>query len=187
MQRSTAAALAAILAQPGRQALAAPGRSGIELARLSAQRSDEGVLLSYEVRFDLSRDIEQALYKGLSVVFVAEAEVHKSRWYWTDQVVATATRRWRLAYQPLTRQWRLSFDGLSRHYSRLSEVLEVLRHGIQWRIADALPGSDSEDYYVDFVFKLDTSELPRPMQFGLGGQSDWDLIVQRRTSVPLPR
>jgi hypothetical protein len=140
------------------------------------------------VRLELPRDIEQALNKGIAVVFVAEAEVFRSRWYWMDQPRATAPRRWRLAYQPLTRHWRLSFDGLSRQYNRMSDALDVIRRASAWQIADGvLPPNDNQDHYVDFSFKLDTDELPRPLQIGLGGAFDAPLQVQRRVGVPLPR
>jgi hypothetical protein len=188
LQRSASALLAAYLAQTGRPARAdTTAKPGLELRKLAVQRSEDGLLLSYDVRFDLPRDIEQALGKGIAVVFVAETQVARSRWYWTDLVHANATRRWRLAYQPLTRQWRLSFDGLSRHYTRLSDALDVMRRSNQWRIADPLPAGDAPDYYVDFSFKLDTDELPRPLQIGLGGlggDADWQLAVQRRVAVP---
>lgn len=185
LQRSASALLAATLAQAGRSVHAeSAAHPGAELVKLSMQRSDDGLLLSYDVRFDLPRDLEQALSKGVAVVFVAQAELFRPRWYWTDQTRATATRRWRLAFQPLTRRWRLSFDGLSRHYPSLSEALDALRRTDRWRIADALPAGDDQEYYVDFSFKLDTDELPRPLQIGLGGQSDWRLAVERRTALP---
>ncbi|MBC7037438.1 DUF4390 domain-containing protein, partial [Salmonella enterica subsp. enterica serovar Enteritidis] len=69
-----------------------PTHHSLELDRLSVQRSDEGLLLSYSVRLDLPKDLEQALSKGVAVVFVAEAEVFRSRWYWTDQSRGSATR-----------------------------------------------------------------------------------------------
>jgi Domain of unknown function (DUF4390) len=188
LQRSASALLAACMAQAGWPARAdTASRSGLELSKLAVQRNEDGLLLSYDVRFDMPRDIEQALGKGIAVVFVAEATLFRDRWYWIDEVRTVATRRWRLAYQPLTRQWRLSFDGLSRHYVRLGDALDALRRTNQWRIADALPTGDTQDYYVDFSFKLDTDELPRPLQIGLGGQSEWQLAVQRRTAVPPSR
>jgi hypothetical protein len=187
LQRSASALLTASLAPAGTSALAQSARNGIDLTKLTAQNQEDGLFLSYDVRFDLPHDIEQALSKGIAVVFVAEAEVFRTRWYWTDQSRNTTTRRWRLAYQPLTRQWRVSFDGLSRHYSKLTDALDALRRGTQWRIGEALPSNDDQDYYVDFSFKLDTNELPRPMQIGLGGQTDWNLSVQRRVGIPLPR
>jgi hypothetical protein len=154
-------------------------RLGVELVALSAQQSDEGVLLNYAVRFELSRDIEQALRRGVAVVFVAQAELMRSRWYWLDESRAVATRRWRLGYQPLTRQWRLNVDGLSRHFSQLSEALDVVRRGTRWRIADAVTPGDEPEHHVDFSFKLDTDELPRPLQIGLGTPTSWDLSAQR--------
>ena len=62
-----------------------------------------------------------------------------------------------------------------------------MTRGSNWRIADALPNGDEQDYYVDFKFKLDTDELPRPLQLGFGGQSEWDLAIERRISVPPSR
>ena len=40
---------------------------------------------------------------------------------------------------------------------------------------------------MDFSFRLDTDELPRPLQIGLGGLTDWTLDVQRRAWVPALR
>lgn len=156
------------------------GRNGIELSALYAQQSEEGVLLSYAVRFELSREIEQALSRGVAVVFVAQAELLRSRWYWMDQSRALATRRWRLGYQPLTRQWRLNIDGLSRHFTQLNDALDVVRKGTRWRIADAVPAGEESDHHIEFSLKLDTDELPRPLQIGLGTPTGWDLSVQRR-------
>ena len=159
----------------------------VELTQLRVQRGDDGLLLSYEVRLELPRDIELALSKGITVTFVAEAELFRSRWYWMDQSRAVATRRWRLAYQPLTRHWRLSIDGLSRPYNRLADALDVIRRASEWRVADALPANDNQDHYIDFSFRLDTEELPRPLQLGLGGDLDGRVQVERRVGVPLPR
>ena len=185
--RSTSALWTAALASTGGGAWAAWANSGAELARLLAQQDEDGLTLSYEVRFDLHHDVEQMLSKGIAVVFLAQAEVFERRWYWTDRRIASATRRWRLAYQPLTRQWRLNFDGFSRPYSRLSEALEVLRQGSRWLIAEQLGDAAPADCYVDFRFQLDANELPRPLQIGLGGQADWTLQIERRVGVTSAR
>ncbi|MCH8179281.1 MAG: DUF4390 domain-containing protein [Proteobacteria bacterium] len=177
-------ALAGAVASAQQAARAEPGgRNDVELTSLSAQQSEEGVLLSYAVRFEPSRELEQALTRGVAVVFVAQAELLRNRWYWADQPRGLATRRWRLGYLPLTRQWRLNADGLSRQFTRLSDALDVVKRGSRWRIADAVAAGDEADHYVEFSFKLDTDELPRPLQIGLGTATGWDLSVQRR--VPL--
>jgi hypothetical protein len=80
----------------------------------------------------------------------------------------------------------LSQDGLSRHYPRLADALDVIRRTERWRIADAVPPND-DDHYVDFSFKLDTAELPRPLQIGFGGQSEWKMGTERRIIIPPSR
>lgn len=189
LQRSASALLSAALAQTGLAAHAqtAAGHSSIELTQLQAERSDEGLVLSYTVRLELPKDVEDALLKGVAVVFVAEAELFRSRWYWSDKRKGGATRRWRLAFQPLTRRWRLSFDGLSRYYNTLPEALGVMQRATRWRIADNIAASDERDYHIDFTFKLDTDELPRPLQIGLAIQSDWNIAVQRQINVNTSR
>ncbi|MBI5924983.1 MAG: DUF4390 domain-containing protein [Aquabacterium sp.] len=188
LKSSASALLAATMAPAGRLAHAeTPGHRSVELDKLAIMHTDEGVLLSYSARFDLPRDLELALSKGIAVVFVAEANVFRKRWYWTDQPKGETTRRWRLAYQPLTRRWKLNLDGLSRHYATLNEALDALRRTDRWRIADPIAGADDQDCYVDFSFRLDTDELPRPLQIGLGGLLDWNLDVQRRAWVPALR
>lgn len=159
----------------------------IDLKQTQVSRADDGLFLTYDVRFDLPREVEDALNKGVSLVFVAHADTFRSRWYWTDKLRGSVTRRWRLTYQPLTRQWRLSFDGLSRHYTQLVDALSNMQRVSNWRISEPLGANDDQDYYVDFQFKLDTDELPRPLQLSLGGQSEWDLNIERRISVPPPR
>lgn len=186
---SASALLVAALAPTGQLAHAdnALPHRNLELEKLSVLRNEDGLLLSYSVRLDLPRDLEQALSKGVAVVFVAEAELFRSRWYWTDQPRAQAIRRWRLAFQPLTRRWRLSLDGLSRYYDSLPEALDAMRRTDRWRIADAMPAGEEADHYVDFSFRLDTDELPRPLQIGLGGLSIGNMDVQRQVSVQATR
>ncbi|MDE1997296.1 MAG: DUF4390 domain-containing protein [Burkholderiales bacterium] len=188
LTRSASALLALAAMTTGTVARAwAGGRNAIELKQTQVTRADDGLFLTYDVRFDLPREVEDALIKGVSLVFVARADTFLSRWYWTDRLRGSVTRRWRLTYQPLTRQWRLSIDGLSRHYTQLVDALDTMQRVSNWRISEPLGSNDDQDYYVDFQFKLDTDELPRPLQLSLGGQSEWDLNIERRISVPPPR
>ena len=34
-------------------------------------------------------------------------------------------------------------------------------------------------HYLEFSYRLDTSQLPSPLQIGLGGQGEWALGVER--------
>jgi hypothetical protein len=176
------ARLACLLASLG--LLLAPVRAAEpDLAAFDVVHSDEGVLLSYIVNFDLSRSVDDALTKGVPLLFVAEAEVFRSRWYWRDQRVAQAVRIWRIVYQPLTSTYRVTFGGLSQSYVSRDEAFASISRASRWKIAEPGQIDDGSRHYLEFSYRLDTTQLPRPMQIGIGGQADWSLVVQRSQKI----
>ena len=150
----------------------------VELSNIEVNRSDEGLSLSFAVRFDLPRVVEDALLKGVPLHFVAEADLMRPRWYWRDKRIARVNRTWRLAYQPLARQYRVSFGGLNQTFINLNEALASVRRATDWKLAELSDLEDGERDYISFRYKLDTSLLPRPMQIGISGQPDWDLRLE---------
>lgn len=163
------------------------GAGAAELLRLDVHRADSGVLLDYEVRLDLSAAVEEALHKGVPLYFEIEASVMRSRWYWRDRRVGGATRSWRLAYQPLTASYRLVSGNASLTLGSLGEALNLVQRGVQWRIADPIRADDGAGHYVDFGFRLDTTQLPRPLQIDVSDRADWNLGIERSVPVPVPR
>jgi hypothetical protein len=155
----------------------------VELASFELARNDDSVLLSFTTRFELPRGVEDALQKGVPLHFVAEADVYRSRWYWRDLRVARVSRTWRLAWQPLTRSYRVSFGGLNQNFETLGEAMAALRGVARWKIADDGQLEDGAAHYVEFRYRLDTSQLPRPMQIGLAGQSDWTLALEHSARI----
>lgn len=159
-----------------------------EAGALVLSRSGDGVELAATVRFDLPAAVEDALLKGVPLIFVAEAEIYRERWYWLDRRVAGAQRHMRLVFQPLTRRWRLAVASgpigqaepgvaLSQTFDTLDEALGVIRRVSGWRIADYAELETGARHRVEFRFRLDTSQLPRPLQIGALGTSDWSLAV----------
>lgn len=178
------AARAQAATQAATQTATASERGGVELTAASVVRSEDGLLLSFAVRVELPRLVEDALLKGVPLFFEADARLWRYRWYWRDESVARINRTWRLSWQPLTRDWRVGFGGLQQRYATLAEALAAMSRGTRWKLADALPAGDDDEYYVEFIWRLDTSQLSRPLQVGLSGQSEWDLAVQRTLAVP---
>lgn len=169
----TVALLAALLALMPGGVLA----EGVELAQIATRRADDGLELSFTTRFELSRAAEDALHKGVPLYFVAEAAVLRHRWYWRDARIARAERSWRLAWQPLTRQYRVSTGGLHQSFATLEEALTALRGQSAWRIAEPKDLDDGSGFYLEFSYRLDVSQLPRPMQIGL--QSGFALSIEQ--------
>lgn len=168
---------------PGGEAFAQQGH-GVELSTLALTRDEGALELEFAVRLTLSRAVEDALMRGLPVYFVAQAELFRRRWYWRDDRVARVRRTWRLAYQPLVGQWRVSLGALTQTFDTLPEALAALSAAGHWKVADAEQIDPDSRHYVEFEYRLDTSQLPSPMQLGLPGQSDWVLRIERTLNVP---
>jgi hypothetical protein len=156
---------------------------GVELATLSAERRDGALTLEFAARIVLPRTVEDALQQSVPVYFVAQADLKRSRWYWRDERVARVSRQWRLAYQPLTGNWRVGLAGINQAYNTLDEALAALSRSAGWRLVELAQLDPGSTYYIDFSYKLDTSQLPGPMQFGLGGGGEWAVGVQRTLRV----
>jgi hypothetical protein len=146
-------------------------------------RSEEGLLLDFSAKFELSGPVEDALQKGVPLVFTAQALVREKRWYWRDKLINTVIRSWRLSYQPLTRKYRVSLGGLTQNYDTLADAIGTLNSSAHWKLSDSSELSNSR-IYVEFRYELDTTQLPRPMQIGINGQDDWTLRIERIQLVP---
>jgi Domain of unknown function (DUF4390) len=159
-----------------------------EITQLKVERADDDILLSAQMQFDIPAAVEDALVKGIPMVFVAEADVLRERWYWYDKKVATAQRHMRLAYQPLTRRWRLNINvgsgaaapvglALNQSLDTLAQAMTVIKRISRWKIADAADLDPTVKYKVEFRYRLDLGQLPRPFQIGALGQSEWDIAA----------
>lgn len=165
-----------------------------ELTSLRVERNEEGLFLTARVGFELSPVVDDALRKGIPIHFVAEAEVLRERWYWYDREVASAQRHMRVAYQPLTRRWRLNTSAepivssglgvsLAQNYDSLEEVISAVQRIARWKIASASDIDGDGRYMLRFRYRLDASQLPRTLQIGSVGHSDWVISVERRIEL----
>jgi hypothetical protein len=166
--------------------------------QMRLEEADDGVYLTAQVQFELPPLVEEVLDKGIAIYFVAEAELYRERWYWTDLKVAQASRYMRLAYQPLSRRWRLNVSpvpitnagfgvSLNQNFDTLADALDGVRRVGRMRLGDISEVGDEPSHSVMFRFLLDTSQLPRPFQIGAFGQSDWNISVEKNTRLPLEK
>ncbi|WP_396431611.1 DUF4390 domain-containing protein [Limnohabitans sp.] len=162
-----------------------------ELTELRAERREAALYLTAQIKLELGLAVEDALVKGLAVHFVSEAEVMRDRWYWYDRKIGTATRFYRLAFQPLTRRWRLNVSNepmsggglagsISQSFETLPEALDVIRRQSGWKVAEMADLDLEARQYIAYRFRLDTSQLPRPFQIAAGNQAEWTLMVARQ-------
>jgi hypothetical protein len=55
----------------------------------------------------------------------------------------------------------------------------------RWRIADAGDVDPDAAHTIDFRFRLDMSQLPRPFQIGAVGQAEWIILAVRNQRLVL--
>lgn len=155
-----------------------------ELTAFEVSRDEEGVYLNYAVDFELGRAVDEALGKSVPIFFVAEAEIFRERWYWRNRRVANTTRTMRVVFQPLTSTYRVTTGGgLSQNYASRGEAIAAISRSARWKIADPGQIEEGTRHYLEFTWRLDTALLPRPMQIGVSGQSDWQLEVKRSQRI----
>lgn len=170
----------------------------VEVAQLRLERGEEAVYLSATLQFDLPQPVEDALTKGVPLVFVAEATLYRDRWYWWDKRLLHATRRIRLSYLPLTQRWRVATlasgepaaanvadTSLGQNFDNLPQALSALQRISRWRIGDAQDVEPDARHTLEFRFRLDQAQLPRLFQIGAIGQSDWTLATSRTVRLPV--
>jgi hypothetical protein len=155
----------------------------IELAALELQRTEGELTLDFDVRLSLPKSVEDAMQRGVPVYFVAEAALYRPRWYWRDERIARVQRSWRVAYQPLTSTWRVGFGGFNQSFQTLGEALSVVSRSSRWKVVELSQLETETKHYLDFSYRLDNSQLPSPMQLGLGSQADWVLSVERTLKI----
>jgi hypothetical protein len=161
-----------------------------ELTSFALERGTDDLTLSAAIQFELPVQVEEALFKGIPMVFLAETSLLRERWYWSDKIIAESARQYRLAFQPLTRRWRVSLSSgaaamtgqglaLSQSFDTLDQALATIKRISRWRVANLADLDPAQRYRFEFHFRLDLGQLPRPFQIGAIGQGEWVIAVSR--------
>ena len=185
----------ALLTQAAPAAFAAGPESTPEVTQFQVDRTEDGLFVSASVKFELPNVVEDALLKGIPLVFVAEVDVFRNRWYWYDKKLISAERHFRLAFQPLTRRWRLNIASgqisanslglaLNQSFDSLPEAMAAVRRISRWKVAEPNELELDQKQSIVFRYRLDISQLPRPFQIGVLGQADWSIALSALQRLP---
>ena len=149
---------------------------GIIARTAMLEPSEEGWLLSADFDIGLPPQVEEALSKGITLYFVLEFNVTRSRWYWFDQRAGVNTQTYRLGYNILTRQYRLSAGTLFQNFSTVEEALAVLGRVRRRPMLPSGALGRGIAYGAEVRMRLDLSQLPRPFQAAPFGSREWNLV-----------
>lgn len=177
LARAVLAALlgAAILAVSAvRPALA----EGVLIKSAELTPTEAGYALDATYDIGLTQTLEDALTRGIALSFVTEFELLTPRW-WTfnlwNRTVSEFSTQHRLSFNALTRQYRLNFGAVHQSFDTLQEALAVIGHV---RYVPAIRYQEVEpkrNYIAALRLRLDTSQLPKPLQIDALGSTNWDL------------
>jgi hypothetical protein len=151
---------------------------GIHIKSAELSPSDAGYSLEVNYEITLPHTLEEALVRGLVLPFVIDFELTYPRW-WTlnlwNRTIAEFRQKHRLSYNALTRQYRLSFGNLHQNFDTLEEALGILGR-VRQRTVFAREDVDPDHVYIAALrLRLDTSQLPKPLQIDALGSRDWNL------------
>ena len=159
----------------------------IETEQVSIEPRDDGYYLTADFVLELKPRVAEALDRGLTLYFVVEAELTRSRWYWFDEKTVNAVLNYRLSYHALTRQYRVSTGNLQLGYATLTEALGVIAHVRDWKVAERATLRVGDAYAAAVRMRLDTTQLPKPFQINAITDRDWKLESDWKRFVFEPR
>lgn len=147
----------------------------ISVKSVELEQSEEGYLLNADFEFDLTSRLEQALNSGVSLTFVVEFELTRSRWYWFDEKTASERLQIKLSHNPLLRQYRLSTGALHQNFSSLTDAMRTLSRIRSWPVIERDRIRPDASYVASLRMRLDTAQLPKPFQLSALTNRDWNL------------
>lgn len=146
-----------------------------EIRTASIDAGEEQFVLNADIAAELTPLLADVVSRGVALFFVTEFELRSPRWYWLDEEVVSKTVTYRLSYQSLTRQYRLTTGTLHQNFSTAEEAMRTMLRIRNWSVAERSALRIGRSYNAALRFRLDVTELPKPLQVSAFGRKDWNL------------
>ncbi len=141
--------------------------------------TEDAFVIDAEFDLNLTGPLEAALLRGTPLYFVLDTEMTRQRSYWFDETVAIPQSVRRLTYTPLTTSYRVDTGGSlsnSVNYPTLEEALRQIRLVRGRSLVEKKELRKGDRYEVSLRLRLDTSQLPKPLQVNTLVSREWTLI-----------
>ncbi|MBL8395698.1 MAG: DUF4390 domain-containing protein [Candidatus Accumulibacter sp.] len=136
---------------------------------------DEGYTLSADFNINLNARLDDAIARGVTLYFVVDFELTRSRWYWLDEEVVSRSQTFQLSYHALTRQYRLSSGALHQSFASLDDAQRILSRLRNWLVLDRGSLRPDNTYQAAVRMRLDLSQMPKTFQVNALANRDWNL------------
>lgn len=149
---------------------------GIQIKSAELKQVDDMYYLYGQMNVTLGSTLEEAVKKGVSLYFITEFEFRRPRWYWLSEDLAHISRTTRLSYNALLRQYFVSGVNVhARSVDKLEDALQILGEINAWPVISREQLSKRETYQATLSMRLDTSQLPKPLQINAIATGRWEL------------
>lgn len=158
---------------------------GITVRKAEIRMTEDGYQLAANFDIRLTLLLEQALTHGITLNFVSEFTLTRSRWYWLDEVATKTEDTTKLSYSALTRQYRIKRGTIFQNFASLDDALRSLGNQssapIPAKLVTKSSGyiasllSSNSNYTAYTRMRLDVSQLPKPLQVNALTSDEWKL------------
>ncbi|MFA5371912.1 MAG: DUF4390 domain-containing protein [Sideroxydans sp.] len=160
--------------------------AGINIEKAETRLTGEGYVLSADFDIQLPSQVEAALLHSVTLYFVSELSLHRSRWFWLDTELALHQQTSKLSFNSLTQQYRISRGGLYQSFATLQDALRTLGRVSTPPVKITVLDNDDDGYFSKLLKKgsqigaaasmrLDVSQLPKPLQIDAMTSEQWKL------------
>lgn len=150
---------------------------GIVIRRVQATVRDDVYYLDADIDYGLSRQMLEALDRGVPIPVVLALEILRKRQYLWDETSATLEQRYELDYHSLTRQYMIRNINIGTHtaYPSRAAALSALGRISELPVIDANLLEEGEVYTGRLQARIDINALPVPLRLRALVTPEWRL------------
>ncbi len=149
---------------------------GITLRTVELEPSEDSYALDASFDLELTPTLQDAVSHGVVLDFVLEFDLWRPRAWWFDEGLTSLREHRRLSYVPITRMYRLNIGNGYETFPDLREALRALTHVHVMPSGEHITLHKAQRYEASISLRLDTSQLPKPLQIETLSSREWQLF-----------
>lgn len=173
--------LAAFLALGAMPAQAAKSDELVSVLYATLKPADDNLVLNAALTVRLNKTQEDALKKGLSLHFVTDFELERTRSWWFNENQIEISRGGRLSYNLLTRRYQIETADGFKAFDTLTDALTELGRIDLWVVGPKKLLKSGEHYVAAMRLRLDQGQLPKPLQINALASGKWEVESEWHT------
>ena len=147
----------------------------IKFQKVNLRAVDKAWVLDADVSLELTPALEQLVIKGVTLHFVTEFQLTKSRWYWFDAKTVDVHRISKISYQALTNQYRVTLGSFTLNAANLKQAIAAVKTIEDWAVIELAGIDQNQTYQAAVRMRLDTNQFAKPFQVNAINSKSWNL------------